>query len=60
VITAAELTAAGALMLNITGTADHPHTVEVTAADVAAIAANNRVSKESSVDASHSHTVTFN
>jgi hypothetical protein len=60
VITAAELTAAGALMLDITGQADHPHTVEVTADDVAAIAANTRVTKQSSVDASHSHSVTFN
>jgi hypothetical protein len=60
VITAAELTAAGALMLDIRGQADHPHTVEVTADEVTAIAANTRVTKQSSVDASHSHSVTFN
>jgi hypothetical protein len=60
VVTAAELTTGGALMLDITGTSSHPHTVELTADDVMAIAANQSVSKESSVDASHSHTVTFN
>ncbi len=60
VITGAELTAAGALSLNITGTADHPHTVTLSADEVQQIAAAARVSKESSTDASHSHTVTFN
>ncbi len=33
-ITAAELTAGNALSLDITGTADHPHTVELTMDDV--------------------------
>lgn len=60
VITAAELTAGAALTLRIQGDADHPHTVELTAGDVMTIAANTRVSKESSVGQSHSHTVTFN
>jgi hypothetical protein len=60
VITAAELTAGGAVSLDIQGSSAHPHTVELTAAEVMSIAANNRVAKESSVDASHSHTVTFN
>jgi hypothetical protein len=60
VITAAQLTAAGALKLDIKGAADHPHTVELSAAEVVAIAGGARTSKESSTDASHSHTVTFN
>jgi hypothetical protein len=60
VITAAQLTAGGALVLDITGTSSHPHTVELAQDEVAAIAANTRVTKESSTDASHSHTVTFN
>lgn len=60
VITAAELTAPRAITLDIRGTADHPHTVTLTQADVAAIAASTRVTKESSSDAGHSHGVTFN
>lgn len=60
VVTSAQLTAAGALALGIQGSADHPHTVQLTAADVASIAASNRVSKTSSSDAGHDHIVTFN
>ena len=60
VITGAQLTAGGTLSLDIRGSADHPHTVTLTAAEVTSIAANQRVSKESSSDAAHSHTVTFN
>jgi hypothetical protein len=59
-ITAAQLTAGGVLSLNIQGTSAHPHTVELTAADVSSVAASQKVSKESSVDSGHSHTVTFN
>ena len=59
-ITAAQLTAGGTLSLNIQGTATHPHTVELTAADLTAVAANSRVAKESSSDNGHSHSVTFN
>ena len=60
VITGAQLTDGGAIALDIRGSADHTHTVEITVADLTAIAANQRVSKESSTDSSHSHTVTFN
>jgi hypothetical protein len=60
VITGAQLTAGEELSLDIQGESSHPHTVALTADEVMAIAANQRVSKESSVDASHSHTVTFN
>ena len=60
VIEAAKLTAAQAISLDIRGGATHPHTVELTAAEVSSIAANTRVSKESSTDNGHSHTVTFN
>ena len=59
-ITAAQLTAAGALSLDIRGSADHPHTVELTAADITTVAASRRVNKESSTDDGHSHSVTFN
>jgi hypothetical protein len=60
VITGAQLTAGNALNLDIRGSSDHPHTVTLTAAEVASIAASRRVSLESSSDAAHSHTVTFN
>jgi outer membrane biosynthesis protein TonB len=59
-ITGAQLTAGGALSLDITGSATHSHTVEVSAAEVMAIARGQQVSKTSSTDASHSHVVTFN
>lgn len=60
IIRAAELSAGGALTLAIRGTADHPHTVQLSAADVAAIAAGQRVGRASSEDDFHTHTVTFN
>ena len=60
VITSAQITAAGAVALGIQGSADHPHTVELTAAEIVSIAASSRVSKNSSSDAGHNHTVTFN
>jgi len=59
-ITAAQLTGGGVLSLNIQGTSAHPHTVDLTAADMTSIAASQRVSKESSTDNGHSHSVTFN
>jgi hypothetical protein len=60
VITAAQLTAAAAVALDIRGQGDHPHTVTLSAAEVSQIAASQRVSKESSNEAAHTHTVTFN
>ena len=60
VILAAQLAAGGALTLNIRGTADHPHTVQLTGAEVASIAAGQRVGRASSEEDFHTHTVTFN
>ena len=60
VVEAARLTSGTTVALDIRGTADHPHSLELSAAQVQQIAANQRVSKESTVDQSHSHTVTFN
>jgi len=60
VIASAQLGASGGITLNIQGTSSHPHTVALTGADLSAIANSQRVAKESSNDASHSHTVTFN
>jgi hypothetical protein len=59
VITSAQLTAGNAVVLDIRGNADHPHTVELSAAEVMQIASRTRVSKQSSSDAGHAHTLTF-
>ncbi len=60
IITGAQLTAGGAVNLDIQGTATHTHTVSLSAADIMAIAANQQVSRESTNNSGHSHTVTFN
>jgi hypothetical protein len=60
VITGARLAQGGDLELDIRGQADHPHTVSLSAADMTAIASNQRVSRDSTTDSGHSHTVTFN
>ena len=59
-ITAAQITAGGALTLDIRGSADHPHTVTLTADEVRQIGAGQRVTKTSSSDSGHNHTITFN
>ena len=59
-VTGAQLTAGGAVKLDIRGSSDHPHTLELTAADIASIAAGNKVTRESTTDSGHSHDVTFN
>jgi hypothetical protein len=58
-ITAAQITAAGALSLNIMGNATHPHTVTLTATQVQQIGARQQVAVTSTTDAGHDHTVTF-
>ncbi len=65
VITAAQLTAANAVSLDISGSANHPHTVNLTDTEVGQIAGGTRVIKPSSNNdgsgfGSHTHTVTFN
>jgi hypothetical protein len=64
-VTSMELTAGNAVTLNIRGNADHPHSVDLTAAEVVQIRDGQRVTKTSSTDSSaafgiHEHTVTFN
>ena len=65
VVTAAQITAGNQVTLDIRGTADHPHTVVVSMADVVAIGNGQRRSFVSTRDNSaafgqHDHTVTFN
>lgn len=60
-ITNAQITAAGALSLDIRGTADHTHTVTLSADEVRQIGSRQRVTKTSTTSTDgHSHTVTFN
>lgn len=60
VLTGAVLTAGNAVNLNIQGSSDHPHSVSLSASEVQQIGSGQRVSKSSSADAGHEHTVTFN
>ena len=59
-ISQAEITAGGDLSLDITGSANHPHTVQLSGAELGQIGAGQRVSKGSSTGDGHTHTVTFN
>ena len=59
-IVAAQLTAGNAISLDIRGQATHPHTVAISQAEMVQIAGNQRVSKESTNNEGHTHTVTFN
>jgi hypothetical protein len=59
-VTAAQITAAGAVSIDIHGMADHTHSLELTATEVQQIGAGTKVSKVSSSNLSHDHTVTFN
>ena len=59
-IKAAQLTAGNAVSLDITGNANHPHTVELSASEIGQIAMGARVQKNSTNNAGHAHTVTFN
>ena len=60
IITAAQLTAGGALELNIQDTGTHGHMLSLDAAEVVNIRNGQRVSKVTSNTNSHTHTVTFN
>lgn len=59
VISAAQITAGGAITLDIHGSANHPHTVSLSQTDMAALKSRQPVTSTSSTDASHSHSVTF-
>ena len=59
-VTDAQLTAGNAVNLDITGQADHPHSVMITGDEIMQIATRQRVVKTSSTDAAHLHQVTFN
>ena len=60
VVTRVQITAGNAVSLDIHGSADHPHTLALTAAQVGQIGAGTRVEQVSTTDDGHSHNVTFN
>ena len=65
VLTVARLAAGGAVVLDIRGSSNHPHTVELSAGEVTQARDGQQVAKTSSTDfgngfENHSHIVTFN
>ena len=60
VITSAQLASPTSITLDIQGSASHSHSVALTQAEVGQVANGVRVSKLSSNDQGHNHTVTFN
>lgn len=60
VVTGADLTAGNSVALDIQGDSTHPHTVQLSAQEVTNIRNGTRVSKASSNNQAHTHTVTFN
>jgi hypothetical protein len=60
IITAAQLSAGGALTLDIRGAAPHGHIVELSAQEVEGIRNGQHVQKQSSTTLDHNHTVWFN
>ena len=58
-ITAAQFAAGNSITLTLTGSG-HTHTVSLSQTELSQISANTRVSKDSSNDEGHIHTVTFN
>jgi hypothetical protein len=59
-VTAAQITARNSVVLDIRGTADHTHSVELSAEEVSQIGSGQRVSAVSAMEDGHDHTVTFN
>src|SRR5262245_14690883 len=59
VITGAQITAANAIALDITGMATHPHTVQISQADLTNLKNRQAVSRDSTNNNGHMHTVTF-
>jgi ABC-type Fe3+-citrate transport system substrate-binding protein len=60
VVTLAQINAGNALTLNITGSADHSHTVDLTNDDVVRLRTRQRVERDSTPQNQHTHHITFN
>ena len=59
VIKSADIVAGNAVALDITGSATHPHTVQISQADLTSLKNRQAVSKDSTNNSGHMHTVTF-
>lgn len=59
-ITAAQLSAGNAVTIQLTLGSGHTHSLSLGADQIVAIAANQRVSGQSTTNSGHNHTVTFN
>lgn len=59
VVTGAQITAGSAVSLNIQGTATHPHTVEISQSDLQSLKNRQAVTRDSTNNNGHMHTVTF-
>lgn len=59
VITAAHITDGNAYSLDIMGTATHPHTVDITQGDLSSLKGHQAVTKTSTTNSGHNHSVTF-
>lgn len=60
IVTGVQIAAGNAVVLDIMGTANHSHVVELSAGELDQIGSGQKVSKQSSTDLAHNHTVTFN
>ena len=58
-VTAAQITATNAVTLTLVGNASHNHTVSLSQADLLSLKNRQAVSRDSSNDNSHMHSVTF-
>lgn len=59
VITSAQITAGNAIALDIQGSATHAHTVQISQADLTSLKNKQAVSRDSTNNSGHMHTVTF-
>jgi hypothetical protein len=60
VVTGADVSAGRAITIDIRGSADHSHMLDLTNDDVVRLQARQRVDKDASTNNSHTHRVTFN
>jgi hypothetical protein len=59
-VTSAQITARNTISVNIMGQATHPHTIDLTGAQLTTISNNGQVVVTSTTDQAHNHIVTFN
>jgi hypothetical protein len=60
VVTADQIRSGRAVALNIRGSADHGHVVELSDGDLVRLRNRERVERDSTAENSHSHRITFN